>query len=121
MKISPKSSLVEVAFSVCTTLDTEGIKAVLTGGSAATFYAPASYQSFDLDFVITFSAEKNDGPKRLSSLGFEQIGDYYKHPDCDFPLEFPPGPLTIGDDFVTSWSTVRNGESLLHILGGSFG
>ncbi len=31
----------------------DDIRAALTGGSAATFYAPDAYQSRDLDFVIT--------------------------------------------------------------------
>ena len=40
--INASSTLVEVAFEVCTALDASGYTAVLTGGSAATFYAPAA-------------------------------------------------------------------------------
>ena len=115
MTISKKDSLIDIAFIVCTALDEVGIKAVLTGGSAATFYAPQSIQSFDLDFVITFRKEGSQGAEVLNKLGFEKTGDYYKHPDCDFPLEFPPGPLMVGDDSIMSWSTERKGDHLLYV------
>lgn len=51
--ITTSSSLTDVAFAVCTALHRAGYTSVLTGGSAATFYAPTAYQSKDLDFVIT--------------------------------------------------------------------
>lgn len=51
--ITASSTIVDVAFAVCTALERAKIIAVLTGGSAATYYAPEAYQSRDLDFVIT--------------------------------------------------------------------
>ncbi len=116
MIITKQTSLTDVACIVCTALDRIGITAVLTGGSAATFYAPSSYQSFDIDFVITFRGEKSKGSSVLRELGFQQVADYYKHEDCVFPLEFPPGPLMIGNDFVTKWSTKSKNDNILHVL-----
>jgi hypothetical protein len=60
------SSLVDVAFAVCTALDRDGITAVLTGGSAATFYAPEAYQSEDADFVLSFDARPSDARNRFT-------------------------------------------------------
>jgi hypothetical protein len=71
------STLAEVAFAVCTALERSGFRAVLTGGSAATYYAPEAYQSGDLDFVITLRGK--EGEKALASLGFERKGDFYRH------------------------------------------
>lgn len=51
MTISANTPLFEVAMAVCSALDRAGITAVLTGGSAATYYAPEAYQSSDIDFV----------------------------------------------------------------------
>lgn len=113
--ISKNSSLIDIAFEVSTALNDVGITAVLTGGSAATYYAPHAYQSADLDFVITFRGNQK-GEEALSRLGYIRTNDYYKHPDSKFPLEFPPGPLAIGDDQVESWDTVKRNELLLHIL-----
>jgi hypothetical protein len=115
VSIGPKSSLVDIAFEVCTALDKVGVTAVLTGGSAATFYAAGAYQSADLDFVITFQGQA-DGASALSELGFEQAADYYRHPSSHFPLEFPPGPLMVGDDLIETWRTERRSDQVLHVL-----
>lgn len=115
MSITAKSTLVDVAFEVCTALDTIGVTAVLTGGSAATYYAPSAYQSADLDFVVTFRGKK-DGALALRKLGFVQENDYYRHPASPFPLEFPPGPLMIGDQVIGKWHTEHRKRKLLHVL-----
>lgn len=112
--ITPTSSLVEIAFEVCTALDARGYTAVLTGGSAATFYAPDAYQSEDLDFVLAFGG--GGGAEALRALGFSEQGGTYRHPQSRFSLEFPAGPLAIGEDAVTTWRTFRKGNELLHVL-----
>jgi hypothetical protein len=103
-----------VAFAVCTALSRAGYTTVLTGGSAATYYAPAAYQSKDLDFVITLQGKA--GEDALASLGFKRKGDFYEHAKSPFPLEFPPGPLGIGEDLVTTWSTIKRKREVLHVL-----
>lgn len=113
--ITSRSSLVDVAFEVGTALDRAGIVAVLTGGSAATFYAPKAYQSRDLDFVITLHG--TGGEAALKTIGYVRETDYYVHPRSPFPLEFPPGPLMVGDDHITRWNTVRgDADRLVHVL-----
>jgi len=109
------SSLVDVAFAVCTALDRAGTTAVLTGGSAATYYAPDAYQSADLDFVITFTAS-SEGERALLALGYSRRDDFYEHLTSPFPLEFPPGPLMVGDDVITRWNTEQRDGALLHVL-----
>jgi hypothetical protein len=86
----------------------------MTGGSAATFYAPRAYLSDDIDFVI--AARGVGGEDALKKLGYRKKGDYYVHALSRFPLEFPPGPLAVGDDYVESWKTFRRKRQLLHVL-----
>ena len=112
--IRPSSTLTEIAFSVCTALHSAGYTVVMTGGSAATFYAPRAYLSDDIDFVITLKG--TGGEEALEHLGYHRKGDYYVHASSRFPIEFPPGPLAIGDDFVDSWKTFRRKRQLLHVL-----
>jgi len=100
MTDSSPSALIHVAFEVCTALERVGTTAVLTGGSAATFYAPDACQSFDIDFVITMRSESGGGRQALLDIGYTLKGDYYVHDQWPFPLEFPPGPLMIGSDQV---------------------
>ena len=89
---------------------------MLTGGGAASLYAPESIQSFDLDFVLTFEAEKSAPARALEALGYRLTGYHYTHRVNPFLLEFPAGPLAIGDELVTSWETRREGGLLLHVL-----
>lgn len=112
--IDASSSLTDVAFAVSTALDAAGFTVVLTGGSAATFYAPDAYQSADIDFVVSFHGQ--GAAAALAQVGYRLVGDHYEHASVRFPLEFPPGPLKIGDDLVTTWSTFRKGGELLHVL-----
>ncbi len=112
--IGPTSSLTDVAFAVCTALDRRGFHAVLTGGSAATYYAPLAYQSGDLDFVLTLRG--TDGETALAGIGFTRKGDFYRHPHSHFLLEFPNGPLAVGDDLIRSWSTARRDDEVLYVL-----
>jgi len=115
--IGPEATLREVAFAVGTALDREGAHAVLCGGSAATFYAPEVYQSEDLDFVLTFGAD--DGPvarQALESLGYRFKNGMFFHDASHFTVEFPRGPLAVGNVLVTKTETVREGDRVLHVV-----
>lgn len=116
MKVSRTSSLRDVAFVVCTALHEGGIEAVLTGGSAATVYAPHAYQSHDIDFIITFHTRESNAGEILSSLGYREALDHYEHADNALVLEFPQGPLAIGRELVREWDTLREGRMMLHII-----
>lgn len=95
--IEPNTSLREVAFAVGTVLERAGIEAVLCGGSAATFYAPEAYQSEDLDFVLELGTDGSSVRAALASLGYRFNNGLFVHADSHFTVEFPPGPLAIGD------------------------
>lgn len=114
MKLTAQSTLTDVAFVVCTALSRRGFVAVLTGGSAATFHAPEAYVSRDLDFVLTLRGQH--GERALRDIGFERTGNFYRHPEAPFALDFPPGPLAVGEDLITRWDTHRRGDEVLHVL-----
>lgn len=118
MTIRRSSSLADVAFAVCTVLKKNEITGVLTGGSAATFYAPDIYQSRDLDFVITFATARGrkQAGAALIGLGYHLEGQTYVHASNPFTVEFPPGPLAIGDDLVVKWNTVKRRTEIVHVL-----
>jgi hypothetical protein len=115
--IDETTTLTDICFIVCTALDRSGIVAVLTGGSAATVYAPEAYQSRDADFVLTVRSDAAEqGSNILLHLGYEERGGTYIHAKSVFTVEFPRGPLAIGDDLITSWDTLAHDERVLHIL-----
>ena len=91
---------------------------MLTGGSAATYYAPAVYQSADLDFILQFGGtpQREAAAKALRDLGYAEHGGTYVHATNNLSLEFPPGPLAVGSDVIREWRTVRKRGLLLHVL-----
>jgi hypothetical protein len=118
--IRPDSSLREVAFEVCTALDKAGLKVVLVGGSAATFYAPEAYQSMDLDFVVRFAVDQERENKLvqvLSNLQYRLSGNTFVHAGgSPFTVEFPKGPASVGDEVLQKFDTVREGARILVIV-----
>lgn len=110
------SSLIDVAFAVCTALDAAGFTAVLCGGSAATYYAPDAYMSADDDFVITVEIPRREISTILAPLGFRENGRIYVHDAVVWTVDFPRGPLAIGRDIVESWTTERRGDEILHVI-----
>lgn len=108
-------TLDELCFEVCTALEAAGTCAVLTGGSAATFYAPDVYQSYDVDFVIAFGNSR-EAAEVLKRLGFIRENDMYRRPGTEYTVEFPAGPLAIGSEYITSYATERRADKVLNVL-----
>jgi hypothetical protein len=108
-------TLEDLCFRVCTALDAVGTQVVLTGGSAATYYAPDAYQSSDADFIITFG-NSGDAARALLDLGFKEVGGVYRSDATPYTLEFPPGPLMVGSDYLSDFATVRKGSEVLYVL-----
>jgi hypothetical protein len=114
--IDHNSSLADIAFCVCTALDEVKVTAVLTGGSAATIWSGEAYQSRDCDFVIAFYKHQAPANEALAKIGFEPRGQIYSNPNTIFTLDFPKGPLSIGEEIITKWETLRRNNDMLHIL-----
>ena len=75
-----------------------GIRAVLTGGACADLYAEGAGVSFDADFILGGEVRREDLDRALASVGFTRKRDRYVHPRLRFHVEFPAGPLGIGQD-----------------------
>jgi hypothetical protein len=118
VKVLAQDDLRTVAFKVCTALHESGVTAVLTGGSAATVYAPEAYQSKDLDFVLQFVDEpgEKDAERVLESLGYTPENSQYVHPDNPLSLDFLSYPLAIGGDIIDRWATLNQAGMILHVL-----
>ena len=113
---TPDASLIDVMFAVCTTLDRIGERALLVGGSAATYYAPAAYQSLDCDFILTFGVDSASIVQALASIGFVRAAEgFFKHPATDYTVEFPRGPAYIGTDEITVFATERRDGEVLYL------
>lgn len=98
MTIRRASSLSKVAIAVGDALRRAGIRAVLTGGACACVHTGGTYSSVDADFVLLGEVERQQLDTALAGLGFQRDVDRYVHPNTDFYVEFPRGPLAIGAD-----------------------
>jgi len=88
----------ELGAFVSSHLEDHGVKVTLTGGACVSIYSDNQYQSYDLDFI----EEMPSGRKRLNDIlagiGFMEERRYFHHPETEFFLEFPPGPLSVGSE-----------------------
>lgn len=116
MDISSNISPGELAARVSQVLESEGIRATLSGGGAVSMYTDNEYQSNDLDFVT--AARRDRLTAALRPLGFTLASDrrHFTRSKTSFFLEFPAAPLEFGnrvldhDDIpklITAWGPLR--------------
>ena len=96
--ITKRSSIEEVAAAVADALSDAGFDAVLTGGACAAIYSEGAYISHDLDFIVRSGGNRRALDDALAAIGFTRKHDRYVHDATPFFVEFPRGPLSIGDD-----------------------
>lgn len=97
-RITESTTIEELAALVSTTLEAAGIEAVLSGGAVVSIYTSNEYESGDLDFISP--ASTNRIAEAMASLGFERKGRMFSHPRTRLFVEFPAGPLAIGDELI---------------------
>ncbi len=102
MKISRKMTIGEFAAIISSYLQSKGISTVLTGGAVVSIYTENKYMSYDADFISP--ADQKSISKAMQELGFEQHGKEFRHRQTDFFVEFPSGPLAIGNQLVQAES-----------------
>ncbi len=114
-EVTPDLKVEEVAALVCTRLERHGIRAVLSGGAVVSIYSDNAYESKDLDFIVEGIA-KTVGPA-LEELGFaRKQGRHWVHPQTEYWVEFPPGPLQIGNETIRDVAELQTRVGTLRLL-----
>lgn len=116
VEIQEGDDLRRVAFKVCTRLAEAGARAILTGGSAATIYAPEVYQSRDTDFVIYALRSASEFWDAVQSMGFKRKGTTYAHELVPITLDFVDEEIRVGAELIERYETVEEGGLQLHLL-----
>lgn len=98
MKLGPRSTLQEVIVTVARALRKHHVTAILTGGACAGIHSDGHIASFDVDFILEGRIPRAVTDRALAPTGYVRDRDRYVHPTCPFVVEFPAGPLGIGDD-----------------------
>lgn len=100
MKPIVEMSQGELAAFVQTKLREAGIEVILSGGAAVSIFSADKYVSLDIDLVNVYFAKRRSIQIVMNEIGFEEKGRYFVHPDSKYYVEFPPGPLSVGQEPV---------------------
>ena len=116
MKPIADMSVEELAGLVCETLANVGVTTTLTGGACVAIWSEGKYVSRDLDFIEEGPVSRRKVKGALAVIGFKEKDRYFIHPETEFYLEFPTGPLTVGDERVYEVATRHTGAGHLRLL-----
>lgn len=116
MKQIKNMSQSELAAYIQDSLQEEEIQVVLSGGSAVSFYSSNKYVSKDLDLINTNFARRSKIKSVMEKIGFQEKGRYFANPETQFFVEFPDGPLSVGEEPVKEISEFKLTTGILKIV-----
>jgi hypothetical protein len=106
----------ELAAYIQDSLQEAEIQVVLSGGSAVSFYSSNKYVSKDLDLINANFARRSKIKSVMGKIGFKEKGRYFVNPDTQFFVEFPDGPLSVGEEPVREISEYELTTGTLQIV-----
>jgi len=106
----------ELAAYVQDSLQEEGINVVLSGGSAVSFYSSNKYVSKDLDLINASFSKRSRIKSVMEAIGFKEKGRYFINPETQFFVEFPDGPLSVGEEPVKEISKFELSTGTLRVV-----
>jgi len=106
----------ELASYICTKLEENNIEVVLSGGSCVEIYSRGDYTSYDIDLINRYNDTFFKIKSTMESLGFEEEGKYFVYKDTKFYIEFPSGPLGVGDAPVEKIEEISTKYGVLKLL-----
>jgi hypothetical protein len=116
MKSIAQMGMEELGAYVCSKLEEQGIKTVLSGGSCAEIYSHGKYVSDDIDLIDRYNAREGEITNVMTTLGFTEYSRYYIHADTKYFVEFPRGPLGVGDAPVHEIASMEFETGTLRLL-----
>lgn len=106
----------ELAAFVCSHLDRYGIRVALSGGAVVSIYASGNYVSMDLDFIDLLQTTRRKLKTVLKEIGFEEKQRYFVSKETEFFIEFPSGPLAVGNEPVEKLAELQFKTGTLRLL-----
>ncbi len=106
----------ELASYVCSKLEENNIEVVLSGGSCVEIYSRGDYTSYDIDLINRYNDTFFKIKSVMESLGFKEEGKYFVYEETPFYIEFPSGPLGVGDAPVTQIENLTTKYGVLKLL-----
>lgn len=116
MKTISEMTRLELAAFISSAFQDSDIDVVLSGGSCVSIYSEEQYVSGDLDFVNVIFTKRDRIIKVMESLGFNEKNRYFRHPGTVLLVEFPPGPLGVGEEPVKQINEIKTETGILRII-----
>ena len=116
MKPIRQMSQSELAAFIQSHLRASGVNVILSGGACVSIYSGDRYVSLDLDFVNAFFAKRERIRSLMEEIGFKEEGRHFIHPDTQYFVEFPPGPLAVGTEPVRQVNELKLATGILGLL-----
>jgi hypothetical protein len=106
----------EVAAFVHDQLRKQGIDVVLSGGSVVSLYSQNLYVSKDVDLINTAFTRRPKLRHAMETLSFVEQGRHFQHPDSLHIIEFPEGPLSVGEEPVKEIREITFETGVLRVI-----
>jgi hypothetical protein len=116
LKAISEMNQAELAAYVQNHLSARGVEVVLSGGAVVGIYSDGLYVSKDIDLINVFFADRRQIEATMREIGFVPVGRHFEHPDSNQIFEFPPGPLSIGNEKVAEIAEIIQTTGLLRTL-----
>jgi len=116
--VKPLSDMtrLELAAFIGAEFKRRNINVVLSGGSCVSIYSQEKYVSMNLDFVNAAFTKRPQIVSAMTALGFTEKNRYFAHPDTAYLIEFPPGPLGIGEEPVRQIDEITTSTGVVRII-----
>ena len=118
MKSIRDMNIEELSAFVCSALEKDGIETVLSGGGCVEIYSNGHYTSDDIDLIDRFNGGHRKIKSIMETLGFYEykMKRYFIHDDTSLFIEFPRGPLGVGDAPVREIASRKTETGILRLL-----
>lgn len=116
MKQIKDMSMIELGGYICSSLKKKDIHVVLSGGSCVEIYSRGEYTSYDLDLINEYNELFKNITSTMLELGFKEHNKYFIHEDTKLFIEFPSGPLGVGDAPVDEIAEIDTEAGVLRLL-----
>jgi hypothetical protein len=93
-----------------------GIETVLSGGSCVSVWSDNAYVSDDIDLIVDGFSWRTKIRAAMLDLGFAEKNRYFVHPDSSWFVEFPSGPLAVGEERPKEIAELRMSTGTLRLL-----
>jgi hypothetical protein len=115
-KLIKDMDMKELGGFICDALIAKDIHVVLSGGSCVEIYSRGEYTSFDLDLINQYNEQYKKIHATMNELGFKEYNRYFVHEDTELFIEFPSGPLSVGDAPVDKIAEIDTEAGVLRLL-----